>query len=156
MRSDAVKGLIEGTLRAMGIDAEDVVFVDDGVQPLFDIQTRDSALLIGNQGESLKALNHVVKRLAERAVGAREASKFLLDVNSYQKKKLAELRSRARMLGERARLFRYDVEMSPMNAYERMIVHATFANDPDIVTESHGEGKFRRVVLRYRDRSDNA
>ena len=40
--------------------------------------------------------------------------------------------------------------MHPMNAYERLIVHSAFTDDPDIETESHGEGKFRRVVLKYK------
>ncbi len=145
--------IITDLLAVMGMDVDEVVVSNDGNQLLFDVRTKDSAILIGNQGERLKALNYLVKRIAERTLG-RAAAHFLLDVNSYQRKHLAELRGRARMLAERARLFKYDVEMSPMNAYERMIVHATFANDPDIKTESHGEGKFRRVVIRYRERDN--
>ena len=53
------------------------------------------------------------------------------------------------MLGERAKVFKYDVEMSPMNSYERRIIHSLFANDREISTESVGEGKVRRVVLKY-------
>jgi len=39
--------------------------------------------------------------------------------------------------------------MSPMSPYERMIVHSIFTNVKDIKTESLGEGKGRRVVIKY-------
>ena len=75
-------------------------------------------------------------------------------MNSYHKRRLEELRRDARLLGERARAFQHEVELSPMNAYERMIVHAAFSNDLQIVTESRGEGKFRHVVLKYAPRKE--
>jgi spoIIIJ-associated protein len=59
------------------------------------------------------------------------------------------------MLAQRARLFKHDVEMSPMNPYERLVVHELFAEDPEIVTESAGEGKFRHIVLKYRSAQKN-
>lgn len=156
MRDHDIQRIITDLLSAMGMMIDGVAIVDDGSHPVFEVRTRDSALLIGNQGERLKDFNYLVKRIVERRLGRAEASRFLLDVNGYQRKHIGELRNRAKILAERARLFKYDVEMSPMNAYERMIVHATFADDPDIKTESLGEGKFRRVVIRYRDRSDSA
>ncbi len=154
MNDHEVRRIIVDLLTVMGVDIEEVVVVGAEGQPVFEVRTKDSALLIGNQGERLKALNHLVKRIVERTLGRAEASRFLLDVNGYQRKHLGEIRNRARMLAERARLFKYDVEMSPMNAYERMVVHAVFADDPDIKTESLGEGKFRRIVIRYRERDN--
>ena len=57
----------------------------------------------------------------------------------------------ARMLAQRARLFKHDVEMEPKSAYERLVIHELFSNDPEIKTESAGEGKFRHIVLKYKD-----
>ena len=53
------------------------------------------------------------------------------------------------MMAERARSFQYDVELSPMSAYERLIVHTTLQGAPQVKTESQGEGRNRRVVIRY-------
>ena len=39
-----------------------------------------------------------------------------------------------------------------MSSYERMIVHSTFSDDPEVTTESEGEGKFRRVILKHTSR----
>jgi len=41
--------------------------------------------------------------------------------------------------------------MTPMSAYERMIIHALFTNDPNIMTESEGMGKNRHIILKYRE-----
>jgi spoIIIJ-associated protein len=77
---------------------------------------------------------------------AREIS---LDVNGYKEAQAERLKGVAKMLAERAKMFKHDVEMEPMSAYERLVIHSVFENDPTIRTESHGEGKFRRVVIKY-------
>jgi spoIIIJ-associated protein len=53
------------------------------------------------------------------------------------------------MMAERARSLQYDVELSPMSAYERLIVHTTLQDAPNVKTESQGEGRNRRVVIKY-------
>jgi spoIIIJ-associated protein len=63
------------------------------------------------------------------------------------------VRQNARPLAQRARLFKHDVEMAPMSAYERLVVHELFSEDPEIKTESAGEGKFRHIVLKYKSGS---
>jgi len=114
----------------------------------FVVATPDSALLIGEHGARLMALNHVVKKIIEKKVGE-HTENFMVDVNDYQKRHIDELRSKAQVLAERARYFKSSVEMDPMSAYERMIVHAEFTDVPDILTASEGVGRDRRVVLRF-------
>ena len=53
------------------------------------------------------------------------------------------------MMAERARSFQYDVELSPMSSYERLIIHTTLSDAPNVKTESQGEGRNRRVVIKY-------
>ena len=69
-------------------------------------------------------------------------------MNRYYGRRIDELLGKARIFVDRAKLFNRDVELFPMSSYERMIVHAHFAQDPDIVTESEGAGKFRRLVVK--------
>lgn len=114
----------------------------------FEVRTPDSAILIGERGDRLLALNHLVKRIVERELKD-ENVQFLVDINSYQKKRIDDIRAKAHMLAERARYFKSSVEMDPMSSYERMIVHAEFTETPDIATESSGYGKDRKVVLKY-------
>jgi spoIIIJ-associated protein len=79
-----------------------------------------------------------------------DATNFLIDVNNYYENQMEKVRANARMLAQRARLFKHDVELPPQSAYERLVVHELFADDPEIGTESAGEGKFRHIVLKYK------
>jgi spoIIIJ-associated protein len=114
----------------------------------FVVSSPDSALLIGERGARLLALNYLLKKIIEKDFPGVGLS-FMVDVNDYQKKHVDELRAKAHMLAERARYFKSSVEMDPMSSYERLIIHAEFTDVPDIKTESTGGGKDRRVVIRY-------
>lgn len=135
-----------------GISAE----TDPATKSLrFEVRTPDSAILIGERGARLLALNHLVKRIAERELKDEELQ-FFIDVNDYQKKRIDDIRTKAHMLAERARYFKSSVEMDPMSSYERMIIHAQFTEVSDITTESLGQGKDRRVVLKYTEEKSPA
>jgi len=113
----------------------------------FHIKTPDGGILIGENGQHLLALHAIVKRMAERVLGD-EYIPFLIDVNDYQRKRIEEIKDRARMSAQRVRYFKKEVIMQPMSAYERRIIHVSLAEDPDIETESIGEGETRRVVIK--------
>ncbi len=124
--------------------------VHSGHRTTVRVTSPDSKQLIGPGGEHLRALNAVAKRMVEHAHGE-EAATFFIDVNNYRERELEGVRQNARMLAQRARLFKHDVELPPQSAYERLVVHELFAEDPEIATESTGEGKFRRIVLKYKN-----
>ena len=73
---------------------------------------------------------------------------FLLDVNDYQMKRIEELRNVARMSAQRVIFFKKELEMEPMSAYDRRIIHSVLGSYPDIKTESVGDGFDRRVVIK--------
>ncbi len=145
--------ILRTLLTHLGVAVTDIVEEqDERTQSLrFVITTPDSAILIGEHGARLLALNHLVKRMVERD-GA--PTSFFVDVNDYQKKRIEEIRTKAHILAERARYFKSSVEMDPMSSYERMIVHAEFTSVPDIVTESAGYGRERYVVIKYTDKKE--
>jgi len=154
MSHEAIKKIIEDFLNKLTVDFDEIEIIENEIHPTLHIKTGDSGVLIGNNGENLKALNHIIKKIVEKKLNQENGNvklQFLLDVNDYYGKKLETLKSQAKILVERARMFKSDVEMSPMNAYERMIIHATFANDNEIKTQSEGEGKTRRVILKYKN-----
>jgi len=137
-------------LTYLGVGVDDVTAEKDEKMNSLRVivSTPDSAILIGERGARLLALNHLMKRIVDKKEDESLPS-FLVDVNDYQKKRIDDIRARAHMLAERARYFKSSVEMDPMSSYERMIVHAEFTEVPDIKTESTGNGRDRRVVLRY-------
>ena len=151
MDRETLKKIISEFFTAMGAELTELK-VSEGQRCVVAITSPESQRLIGPRGEHLRALNMLARRLVVAKHGE-EAASFLIDINGYQEAQLETVRQNARILAQRARLFKHDVELEPMNPYERLVVHELFAEDPDIKTESAGEGKFRHIVLKYRSGS---
>lgn len=148
------QSILRGLLDAIGIPYTDVTEQDIVGQKVLSITAPDGKALIGMHGDTVHALDFLVKRIVEHAHAKTEGESaeeplFLVDVNDYRVRQIRDLQNKALMMAERARSFQYDVELSPMTAYERLIVHTTLQNAPNIKTESQGEGRGRRVVIRY-------
>lgn len=113
------------------------------------IDTPDSRFMIGRDGETLRSLNHLVRKIVEKSSGKEEISNVFVDVNGYQKKRFDSLKNIAHMMAERAKYFKSNIEVDPMPANERRIIHMFLEGIPDIKTESEGYGPSRRVVIKY-------
>lgn len=146
MEPSKLEAFIAELLHKLGVETESVT-VRTGHRTVVAVKTADQHL-VGQDGEHLRALNTVAKRMVERSHG--EAT-FLVDVNDHHESELERVRDAARVLATRARLFKHDVEMPPLSSYERLVVHELFQDDPEIATESAGEGKFRHIVLKYKN-----
>lgn len=136
----------------MTVNVEDIEITEDSESPKFIIKTRDSGILIGENGKNFIALNHIIKKIIETKFSNEDADaekiQFSIDINDYQARKIEELKNTARMAAQRVRYFKKDVEMNPMSSYDRRIVHSVLSEYPDITTESSGEGENRRVVIK--------
>jgi len=144
------------------IDSQDItisVEVDTVTQtPRIHVITEDPRLFIGQNGANLSALTHIVKKIVEQGLGEEErrvGTRFILDVNDYQKKKTEALKTKIALLADRARSFKSNVELDPMSSYERMLVHSFLAEEDDVTTESEGEGRARRVVIKYSEKDQD-
>ncbi len=156
---DLVEATLKDLLDAIGVANPKVTREELAGQIIFSIETSDDPrALIGPHGDTLHALDLLVKKIVEKkmeAAGAEgtpqeaEEAHFLIDVNEYRVKQIKDLQTKAIMMAERARSFQYDVELNPMSAYERLIIHTTLQDAPNVKTESQGEGRNRRVVIKY-------
>lgn len=149
MNTASVQKLIEEFLKKLSIEDAEVHYIADATHPIFSVTTGEAKKLIGTQGETLRALNYLIKRIVEKREHIEHVS-FLVDINNYQQERNDELRKKAKMLIERVRSFKTSVELEPMNAYERMLVHSMVADDPEIETESDGTGPLKKITIRYR------
>ena len=148
----AVETILKEFLDALGIPHSGISHSEIAGQNIFSIQTDAAPLLIGGKGDTIHALDMLVKKIYEKrhpVAPGEEEPRFLVDVNDYQVHRIKELQTKALMMAERARSFQYDVELTPMSSYERLIVHTTLQDQPNIKTESQGEGRGRRVVIKY-------
>jgi spoIIIJ-associated protein len=150
MEKATMQSFIEEFVKKMGISIESIEHILLGSQHIFNIHTPDSKRLIGPQGDTLHALNHIVRRMSERVSDDKE-NRYMVDVNGYQLSKIRDLEQKAKLLADRVRTFRSSAEMTPMSGYERMIIHALFSEDPEITTKSEGMGKTRHIILSHKD-----
>ncbi len=151
MEHERIKKNIEEMLKLMNLSVESVQLVTpaESSHHRFQIFTSDSAILIGQNGENLEALNYLLRRIVLKSSSIAGPAKFTVDVNGYYDKSLENVKAKAKVMLDRARSFKIDIEMEPMSSYERMLVHSYLENEKDIKTESKGEGKTRRVVIKY-------
>lgn len=147
---------IKELLDAAGIEYTDLAESTLAGQTIYSIQTTQLVHMSGGPHDLIHAIDMLVKKIVEKKYPDAGASDdepstpmFLVDVNQYRTKQIKEIQAKALIMAERARSFQYDVELSPMSAYERLIVHTTLADAEHVKTESQGEGHNRRVVIKY-------
>lgn len=142
---DEIKKILDEILSKLSDDYE-IEEKEAAGQAVLHIKSQDAKLLIGQRGKNLRAIDYILSKIVKEK-GMEE--RFIVDINEYKLKEIREIEDKARLLANRAKTLQYDVEMPPMSAYERLIVHASLADDPQIKTESHGEGKDRRLVIKF-------
>jgi len=113
----------------------------------FNIATPDGGFLIGPGAENLLAFEYLIKRLVEKET-ANEPIKFFIDINGYRLRYLEALKDEVKQVAKKVRLYRKEIVLKPMSSFERRTIHTTLAEYPDITTESVGEGRSRRVVIK--------
>ncbi|MDP9241962.1 MAG: Jag N-terminal domain-containing protein [Actinomycetota bacterium] len=151
-QADVVVEFLEGLLRRMGIDAgvetnyfEKTMYVDI-LGSDEEEGDDDMALLIGRHGQTLEAVQEVVRVAVGQRTG--ERCRVIVDVEDYKKRRRSRLAARAKDLAKRVQRTGREETLEPMNPYERKIVHDAAGSITGISTESSGEEPERRVVIR--------
>lgn len=106
----------------------------------------DAGRLIGKGGRTLAALEQITNAVINRSEGP--PVRVNIDVGGYKRRRDERLRDTAEKAADQVRTGGEAVELDPMSAAERRVVHMAIADMPDVVTESAGEGRDRRVVLK--------
>ncbi|ADI13510.1 protein jag [Truepera radiovictrix] len=107
----------------------------------------DPGKIIGRGGRTLAALEYLANAVLNRDEGAPHV-RASLDVGGYRARRDERLRGVALKAAARARKTGLAVELEPMSAAERRVIHMTLADDPSVESASSGEGRERRVVVR--------
>lgn len=131
---------------AVEVDAVD----DDELR--VEIYGGDPGKIIGRAGRTLGALEFITNAVINRDEGSKV--RVSIDVGGYKRRRDERLRGEARKAAARVRKTGRPVELDAMSAAERRVVHMALADDPDIVSESYGEGKDRRVVVKLATESE--
>lgn len=115
------------------------------------IYSAEKDRLIGPEGRVLEDLQALLNRML--LARSKTAPKVQLDVEHYRAMQADRLVNRVMALAESVRATGRSLQLDPMNAYERRIIHNAFAEDPEVETWSPPEhARLKRVVLRKRRR----
>jgi spoIIIJ-associated protein len=142
-----VTEILDTLLELLGVTGE-VEVLSDEIPLELDIKGDDLGILIGRRGQSLACLEYITKLIV---VGRLKAwIPLTVDVAGYKKRRRDSLQRLALYLAEQVKSRRRAITMEPMPADERRIVHLTLADNPDVTTQSIGEGESRKVVILLR------
>lgn len=108
---------------------------------------RDAQRLTDRNGELLDAL----QVLANKAMTSRQVEKDIeLDCAAFKERRIEELGQRARDTADRVRRDGREELLPAMSPIERRIIHLALQDDRDVMTESRGDGFFKRVAIKPR------
>jgi spoIIIJ-associated protein len=149
-QADLVVDFLEGLVDRMGIEAtvetnyfEKTMYVDLLGR---DEDDDDMALIIGRHGQTLEALQELVRVAVGQKTG--ERCRVIVDVEDYKKRRRSRLAARAKSLAKKVQRTGREESLEPMNPYERKIVHDAAADVSGVSTESSGDEPERHVVIR--------
>jgi len=112
---------------------------------LFSMEAGDEDALIGEDGEVLEALQHLVKLAIAKQY--KQNLKLLLDVNGFRERRKKTIIGMAKRLADKVKKEGKPIKTKPLNPYERRIIHTLFKNNNRITTHSEGEGHTKKVVI---------
>lgn len=151
--TEVAEEILEMLLDLMGIEA---TIIPESLQttngeeqvtlPLaFNIQGEDLGILIGRRGQTLAALQYVVRLIINHQM--KVWTPIVIDVEGYKQRRSEALQALAVRIAEQVRVKGVPFTLEPMPAYERRIIHLALTDHPDVITESTGEGDARKVVV---------
>jgi spoIIIJ-associated protein len=118
--------------------------LEEGV--LLDVKTDDAGRLIGRQGQTLSDLQYITNRLLFQQDAT--APKIMVDVSGYRAQAREALVKKAKDAAEKVRRWGDTVELEPMTAFDRRVVHQALKDDPDVETHSvEVDGTDKKAIL---------
>lgn len=152
---DFAAQMVDDLLRIFDIPAElsirEPVTPGDGLGralAVIDIMGEDLGVLIGRRGDTLIALQYLVNLVLSRHYPGRGG--VTVDVEHYRHRNEERIISLARRMADRVRETGSAITLEPMSPAERRLIHIMFVDDPDLATNSIGEGEHRKVVISRR------
>jgi spoIIIJ-associated protein len=142
-----VAKILETLLGLLGVPGK-VEVLSDEIPLALDIKGDDLGILIGRRGQTLASLEYITKLMVAGRLKA--WLPLRVDVAGYKKRRHDSLQRLALYLAEQVKSGRRAITMEPMPADERRIIHLTLADNPDVTTQSIGEGEDRKVVILLR------
>jgi spoIIIJ-associated protein len=109
-------------------------------------EAEKSGLLIGYHGETLNSFQHLLKVIVHQETD--QWPPLVIETAGYRRNREKVLEGMAQAAAQRVILSGKSFRLPPLPSYERRIIHLALAGEEGIISESEGEGRERRVVVR--------
>lgn len=139
------KKYLEDVLSFFGLNTDVYATSEDDVIELEVPSTHLNGFLIGQRGENMRALQFLVSNALKNQ--GHEYTRVNVDIADYKKQRAERLGQRAEEWMKKVRDTGESMELKPMSAVDRRTVHK-LAQEYGLVSESVGEGRDRRIVLK--------
>ena len=144
--------VLENLISRMGVQAvvkvetSQMLTEDDETSPMvLNIIGEDSGNLIGRRGQTIDSIQYLVRLITSKQTKSK--TPIMIDVQGYKQRRYEDLRTLALNVASQVKMRKTSIRLEPMSAFERRIVHMALAGDPEVTTESIGEGESRKVVV---------
>ena len=141
---DIAADYLERLLDIVDYDGDIDLDVENG-RAMVAIVGSDLQPLIGQNGATLDALQELTRLAVQQQTGVR--SRLMLDVSGHRKARRSELTKLAQQTAEQVLSSGEPVRLTPMNPFERKVVHDVISATDGVSSESEGEEPNRRVVV---------
>ena len=121
-------------------------FTDEGC--VFNLSGRDTPLMLGENGETLDAFETILFQIYGRELD--RSQRFVCDADGFRKTRKAELQAMARFAAQSVRKSDRPFTFGILNSTERRVIHLTLQDEGDLITESVGAGRDRRLQVRLK------
>lgn len=131
----------------MEIDPDITISVEDDICYV-DVDGDDLSFLIGYRGDSLSGYQQILAMALYKEFG--EWQNLVVDINGYSRAKKERLEDMAKGFIDRVRFFSKEVDLPPMQPFDRKQVHEFVSEYDDVESYSVGEGYGRHIVLKLK------
>lgn len=139
---------IQNLSRCMKINIESEILESEDIFKV-TLVSDQNAILIGKEGRTLNSIQLLLKQSIKNKIGL--SLKINVDVANYKVKKLKNIEYQVKKIIKEVQSTKITAALDPMNSYERRFVHNLVSEYKNLTTESIGEGRERRVTIKYKE-----
>lgn len=146
-RLETVKKEAEELFDLLGVEAKIEVSEDKENEAVaVQIESSEPGVIIGRHGETISSLQLLLGAIVSRRLG--EWTRVLVNVGDWRQTREETLKRMAASAAQKAHFSGEEVSLPPLSPAERRVIHLYLGENPEVTTQSEGEGNLRRVIVK--------
>lgn len=141
--------LVKELLERMNIEAKIYLLEEDDDKIVIEIESPESAIIIGKKGKNLEAIQTIVNVIMNRDFDV--WTKVMIDIGNYRNRREKSLKKYCIRIANQVKETQTEELLEPMNPFERRIIHIALKEMEGIETISEGEGTIKRIRIVYNE-----